>query len=60
MGILAIALMRTRLPSSKHIKWNANFSSLTDVRFVLTIFAMFFIDFACLIPAAYIVPYAIS
>jgi len=60
VGILAIALMRTRLPSSNYIKWNANFSILTDVRFVLTIFAMFFIDFACLIPAAYITPYAIS
>lgn len=60
MGGLAIVLMKTRLPSSHTIKWNANFVIFTDIRFVLTIGAMFFIDFACLIPMAYITTYALS
>lgn len=59
-GLLAILLMKTRLPPSHVISWNANFQSFTDLRFLLTLGAMFAIDFACLIPAAYITAYALS
>lgn len=59
-GVLAILLMKTRLPPSHVISWNANFQSFTDVRFILTLGAMFAIDFACLIPGAYITTYALA
>ncbi len=60
MGGIAMCLMRTRLPSSHAIKWNANFKIFTDIRFLWTIGAMFSIEFACLIPSAYITTYALS
>jgi hypothetical protein len=60
VGGLAIVSMKTGLPSSGTIKWNANFKIFTDTRFGLTIGAIFFIDFACLIPMAYIKIYALS
>lgn len=60
MGAVATVLMKTRLPSSNTIKWNANFKIFTETRFVLTIGAMFLIEFAFLIPSAYIIPYAHS
>ena len=59
MGGTAIVLMKTRLPSSHTIKWNANFKIFTDIRFVLTIGAMFN-NFACFIPMAYVTTYALS
>jgi len=59
-GLIAIALMKTRLPSSCVIKWNTNFGSFTDLRFLLTLGAIFAIDFACLIPVAYITTYALA
>ena len=60
MGGIAMSLMRARLPSSHTIKWNANFMIFTDIRFILTIVAIFFIEFACFIPSTYITTYALS
>ncbi|KAI9742105.1 MAG: hypothetical protein M1834_000495 [Cirrosporium novae-zelandiae] len=58
-GLMAITLMRPRLPPTRTLRWNANFSSFTDIRFILTTLGMFALELAVLIPSSYITTYAL-
>lgn len=59
-SFLAIAMMRSRLPLDLTATQVLNFRGFVDVRFTLTIVAMFLIDFAVLIPSAYMTTYALA
>ncbi|THY03825.1 hypothetical protein D6D01_10172 [Aureobasidium pullulans] len=60
MSIVALALMRTRLPASGKIKWNTNWKIFTEKEFGLTVIAVSWIESSFLVPLAYITPYALS
>ena len=59
-GVLAIAMMRPRMRPNPNAKRVINFQGFRNPVFALTTVAMFMIDFACLIPPAYITTYALS
>lgn len=60
LGLVGISLMKTRLPPDRSVKRAFNLRGFKDIRFILTILAMFAIDWAVLIPPAYLTTYALA
>jgi len=60
LGLLGMALMRTRFPPERNVKLVLDVQGFRDVRFSLTAVAMFAIDFAVLIPPSYLTTYALA
>ncbi|KAF1846362.1 MFS monocarboxylate transporter-like protein [Cucurbitaria berberidis CBS 394.84] len=58
--LLGVLLLDTRLPRSSRGALALNWQGFRDVRFVLTMSAIFILDWAVLIPPAYITIYAAS
>ncbi|KAI8943664.1 hypothetical protein NX059_001648 [Plenodomus lindquistii] len=55
-----LLLLRTRLPRNSRAKLVVDWAGFRDIRFVLTMAAIFVLDWAVLIPPAYITLYASS
>lgn len=58
--LLGMVLLDTRLPHNPRARLALDWRGFTDVRFVLTMLAIFILDWAVLVPPAYITMYAIS
>jgi predicted MFS family arabinose efflux permease len=58
--VLGVALLKTRLPRSPHASLLLDWRGFKDARFVLTLSAIFILDWAVLVPPAYISTYARS
>jgi MFS family permease len=58
--VLGIALLKTRLPRSRRAGLALDWRGFQDIRFVLTMSAIFILDWAVLVPPAYITTYATS
>lgn len=56
--VLGLFLVRTRLPRNPHAKQVLDWRGFTDLRFVITMMAIFILDWAVLVPPAYITLYA--
>lgn len=58
--LVGINLLKTRLPHNPHARLIMDWRGFGDPRFVLTMSAIFILDWAVLVPPAYITTYAIS
>ncbi|KAK7184410.1 hypothetical protein DPSP01_011083 [Paraphaeosphaeria sporulosa] len=58
--VVGVALLKTRLPRSPHASLIMDWRGFKDFRFVLTMSAIFVLDWAVLVPPAYISTYASS
>lgn len=58
--ILGLFLTKTRLPRNKQAKLLLDWRGFKDMRFLLTMAAIFILDWAVLVPPAYITTYATS
>jgi predicted MFS family arabinose efflux permease len=58
--LLGISLLKTRLPRDPRARLALDWRGFQDVRFVLTMAAIFILDWAVLVPPAYITTYATS
>ncbi|KAK7425884.1 hypothetical protein QQZ08_007598 [Neonectria magnoliae] len=56
--LLSLLFLKTRLPRNKHAKAMFDWRGFKDVRFTLTMSAIFILDWAVLVPPAYITTYA--
>lgn len=56
--VLGLFLLRTRLPRNPHAQQVLDWRGFTDLRFVITMMAIFILDWAVLVPPAYITLYA--
>ncbi|KAF7555680.1 hypothetical protein G7Z17_g2022 [Cylindrodendrum hubeiense] len=58
--ILGLLLLKTRLPQNKKARLLLDWHGFKDLRFVLTMSAIFILDWAVLVPPAYITTYSTS
>jgi MFS family permease len=58
--LFGIVLLKTRLPRDPRARLALNWRGFQDMRFVLTMSAIFILDWAVLVPPAYITMYAAS
>ncbi|KAH9882993.1 hypothetical protein J1614_000359, partial [Plenodomus biglobosus] len=58
--VLGIFLLRTRLPRNARARLTLDWAGFRDARFVLTMAAIFILDWAVLVPPAYVTMYARS
>jgi predicted MFS family arabinose efflux permease len=58
--IVGICLLKTRLPRNDTARLALDWRGFQDIRFVLTMAAIFILDWAVLVPPAYITTYATS
>ncbi|KIW10100.1 hypothetical protein PV08_11060 [Exophiala spinifera] len=56
--VLGLSLLRTRLPRNSQARLVLDWRGFADLRFVLTMMAIFILDWAVLVPPAYITLYA--
>lgn len=58
--ILSLLLLKTRLPPNKQARMLLDWHGFKDLRFILTMSAIFILDWAVLVPPAYITTYSTS
>ncbi|KAF4556073.1 Riboflavin transporter MCH5-like protein 1 [Elsinoe fawcettii] len=58
--LVGLSLVRTKLPKNKQARLMADWKGFRDQRFTVTMIAIFILDWAVLVPGAYITTYAIS
>lgn len=58
--LISLPLLKTRLPRNRHARLILDWRGFKDVRFVLTMSAIFILDWAVLVPPAYITTYSSS
>ncbi|TKX18991.1 MFS transporter-like protein 164 [Elsinoe australis] len=57
---VSMLLIRTRLPKNTHARLTLDWRGFRDIRFTLTMIAIFILDWAILVPGAYMTTYAIA